>query len=113
MKTQFPLTSIGLALALTAAGSVHAQTIDYGELESLFKEPVTTSATGKPQRQTEVPAIPRLGEMSKKPLARRGRKDSSRHHDWRRLSDSGGTAGPDRAGSGPAGGGGAGRAGGR
>jgi outer membrane receptor for ferrienterochelin and colicins len=56
MKTQFPLTSIGLALALTAAGSVHAQTIDYGELESLFKEPVTTSATGKPQRQTEVPA---------------------------------------------------------
>src|SRR3954465_15491880 len=29
--------------------------------------------------------------MSKKPLARRGRKDSSRHHDWRRLSDSGGT----------------------
>src|SRR3954449_2129572 len=36
-------------------------------------------------------SIPRLGEMSKKPLARRGRKDSSRHHDWRRLSDSGGT----------------------
>src|SRR3954447_17704320 len=29
--------------------------------------------------------------MSKKPLARRGRKDSSRHHDCRRLSDSGGT----------------------
>src|SRR4051812_20571162 len=29
--------------------------------------------------------------MSKKPLARRGRKNSSRHHDSRRLSDSGGT----------------------
>src|SRR3954471_8915060 len=29
--------------------------------------------------------------MSKKPLARRERKDSSRHHDSRRLSDSGGT----------------------
>src|SRR4051812_40342995 len=37
------------------------------------------------------PYIPRLREISKKPLARRGRKDSSRHHDWRRLSDSGGT----------------------
>src|SRR3954464_10981017 len=35
--------------------------------------------------------IPRLREMSKKPLARRERKDSSRHHDSRRLSDSGGT----------------------
>jgi hypothetical protein len=35
--------------------------------------------------------IPRLHEKSKKPLARGGRKDSSRSHDWRRLSDSGGT----------------------
>src|SRR5687768_169572 len=47
--------------------------------------------------------IPRLREMSKKPLARRGWKDSSRSHDLRRLSDSGGTAGPDRVGSGRAG----------
>src|SRR3954454_13361028 len=44
--------------------------------------------------------IPRLRELAKKPLARRGRKDSSRRHDSRRLSDLGGTAGPDRAGSG-------------
>ncbi|EWY41994.1 TonB-denpendent receptor [Skermanella stibiiresistens SB22] len=29
--------------------------MNYGDLEALFKEPVTTSATGKPQRQTEVP----------------------------------------------------------
>ncbi|UEM23593.1 TonB-dependent receptor [Skermanella mucosa] len=55
MKTLFPLASIGIALALTATGSATAQTINYGELEALFKEPVTTSATGKPQRQTEVP----------------------------------------------------------
>jgi hypothetical protein len=48
-------------------------------------------------------SIPRLREMSKKPLARRGWKDSSRRHDWRRLSDSGGTAGPERVGSGRAG----------
>jgi len=45
-------------------------------------------------------AIPRLREMSKKLLASRGWKDSSRRHDSRRLSDSGGTAGPDRVGSG-------------
>src|SRR3954467_10702131 len=44
--------------------------------------------------------IPRLREMAKKPLARRGWKDSSRCHDSQRLSDLRGTAGPDRAGSG-------------
>ena len=37
------------------AVSVHAQSIDYGSMESLFGEPVTTSATGSPQRSTEVP----------------------------------------------------------
>ncbi len=37
------------------AASVHAQSIDYGSLETLFGEPVTTSATGSPQRSTEVP----------------------------------------------------------
>jgi outer membrane receptor for ferrienterochelin and colicins len=35
---------------------VQAQTVDYGGLEQLFGEPVTTSATGQPQRATEVPA---------------------------------------------------------
>ena len=38
------------------AAPVHAQSIDYGSMESLFGEPVTTSATGSPQRSTEVPA---------------------------------------------------------
>jgi len=41
------------AIALTEA---HAQTVDYGALEKLFAEPVTTSATGSPQRASEVPA---------------------------------------------------------
>ena len=44
-----------LAVAAFAAPAVHAQSIDYGSLESLFGEPVTTSATGSPQRSTEVP----------------------------------------------------------
>ncbi|ESQ75764.1 hypothetical protein ABAC402_07300 [Asticcacaulis sp. AC402] len=36
-------------------GGAAAQSIDYGSLEALFGEPVTTSATGSPQRSTEVP----------------------------------------------------------
>ncbi len=35
--------------------AAQAQSINYGSLEKLFGEPVTTSATGKPQRETEVP----------------------------------------------------------
>jgi outer membrane receptor for ferrienterochelin and colicins len=33
-----------------------AQTVDYGSLEAMFGEPVTTSATGIPQRASDVPA---------------------------------------------------------
>src|SRR5918998_3474123 len=47
-----------------------------------------------------IPIIPRLREMSKKPLARAGMRDSSGSYDSRRLSDLRGTAGPDRSGSG-------------
>ncbi|WP_443749032.1 TonB-dependent receptor plug domain-containing protein [Asticcacaulis solisilvae] len=42
-------------LPLAFAAGAHAQSIDYGSLEQLFGEPVTTSATGSPQRSTEVP----------------------------------------------------------
>jgi outer membrane receptor for ferrienterochelin and colicins len=45
-----------LSLALCAHGAAHAQSIDYGALERLFEEPVTTSATGSPQRMADVPA---------------------------------------------------------
>ncbi|MDD5587408.1 MAG: TonB-dependent receptor, partial [Alphaproteobacteria bacterium] len=45
-----------LSLALGAATKAHAQSVDYGSLESLFGEPITTSATGTPQRASEVPA---------------------------------------------------------
>ena len=34
----------------------HAQSVDYGALEQLFGEPVTTSVTGKPQRAADAPA---------------------------------------------------------
>jgi outer membrane receptor for ferrienterochelin and colicins len=46
-----------LPLVLGAAhGIAQAQSIDYGALERLFQEPVTTSATGSPQRVADVPA---------------------------------------------------------
>jgi len=41
---------------LVLGGGAQAQTVDYGALEQLFGESVTTSATGQPQRATEVPA---------------------------------------------------------
>jgi outer membrane receptor for ferrienterochelin and colicins len=46
-------------IALAAAGSITpacAQMIDYGALQDLFGEPITTSATGTPQRAGDVAA---------------------------------------------------------
>jgi outer membrane receptor for ferrienterochelin and colicins len=47
---------VGAMLLLGCARSVIAQSVDYGALQQLFAEPVTTSATGSPQRASEVPA---------------------------------------------------------
>jgi iron complex outermembrane receptor protein len=48
-------------LAVMAIGGLccfqaQAQSVDYGALEQIFGEPITTSATGKPQRASDVPA---------------------------------------------------------
>ena len=49
-------TSILALSAIVAFGlPATAQSIDYGSLEMLFDEPVTTSATGAPQRSTDAP----------------------------------------------------------
>jgi iron complex outermembrane receptor protein len=53
-KTLLAGVSATFALSL-AATAAHAQSIDYGSMEQLFNEPVTTSATGSPQRASEVP----------------------------------------------------------
>lgn len=44
-----------LLLSTAISGLANAQTIDYGMMESIFGEPVTASATGKPQRASEAP----------------------------------------------------------
>lgn len=46
---------VGAVLA-AIAGAAHAQVMDYGSLQQLFGEPVTTSVTGSPQRVSDVPA---------------------------------------------------------
>lgn len=50
------VAAIALVCASGPQQSASAQSVDYGALESLFGEAVTTSATGSPQRVTEVPA---------------------------------------------------------
>ena len=50
------MAGVCAGLALGAAGAASAQSVDYGSLEQVFNEPVTTSATGSPQRSTEAPA---------------------------------------------------------
>ncbi len=45
-----------VTIHLLCTSSPHAQSIDYGNVEALFGEPVTFSATGKPQRVSDVPA---------------------------------------------------------
>jgi iron complex outermembrane recepter protein len=57
MKTTWktrPIAALMLSTSL-ASTAAHGQSMDYGSLEMLFGEPVTTSATGKPQRATEAP----------------------------------------------------------
>lgn len=54
MKKFFVTASVLMPLMSTTA--IQAQSVNYDDLKDLFGEPVTTSATGKPQRQSEAPA---------------------------------------------------------
>lgn len=54
MRSTF-LSTTCAGLLMTALPTM-AQTVNYGDLEDIFGQPVTTSATGKPQKVSEVPA---------------------------------------------------------
>jgi outer membrane receptor for ferrienterochelin and colicins len=43
-------------MLLILSSPMHGQSMDYGALEQLFKEPVTTSVDGSPERVSDVPA---------------------------------------------------------
>lgn len=49
------LLATSCALVSLSSSAVMAQSIDYGSMQELFGESVTTSATGKPQRISDVP----------------------------------------------------------
>jgi iron complex outermembrane receptor protein len=54
-KSPFVVPAAVLTLALCLAGPGRAQVVNYGDLEEMFGEPITTSATGSPQRAADVP----------------------------------------------------------
>ncbi len=53
-RTKQPLIAAFIAACIT--GPASAQSLDYTAMEQIFHEPVTTSATGKPQRASDAPA---------------------------------------------------------
>ncbi|MDR3526038.1 MAG: TonB-dependent receptor [Rhizomicrobium sp.] len=71
MKTMKP-TALMCTLILTASAS-HAQSMDYGAIAQLFGEPGTTSATGSPQRATDVPT--NMVIVTADDIARSGARD--------------------------------------
>jgi len=57
----------------TSGSRVQAQSMNYGALEQLFGEPVTTSVTGSPQRVSEVPAT--MDIITAEDIRRSGARD--------------------------------------
>jgi iron complex outermembrane receptor protein len=56
MKATPSKVIMAAAASMAISHGAMAQSMDYGSLQELFGEPVTTSATGKPQRASESPA---------------------------------------------------------
>jgi iron complex outermembrane receptor protein len=50
------LAGVSTATLCAVTTAVRAQSVNYGALENLYGEPVTTSVTGKPQKASEAPA---------------------------------------------------------
>lgn len=61
------------ALSILSPSASYSQNMNYGALESLFDEPVTTSATGKPQRVSDVPVTMEI--LTADDIRRSGAKD--------------------------------------
>lgn len=67
-----PLLFFTLSLCLAGRGAT-AQDLDYGRYEMLFGEPVTMSATGKPERVSDTPVLMDL--ISAEDIRRSGARD--------------------------------------
>jgi outer membrane receptor for ferrienterochelin and colicins len=68
MKASLPAIVIA-----SACGNAAAQTVDHAALEQLFGESVTTSVTGSPQRESDVPASMEI--ISSDDIRRSGARD--------------------------------------
>jgi len=66
------LRTLALTGCLAGSGAA-AQTLDYGQLEGLFGEPVTMSATGKPERLSETPVT--MDIITQDDIRRSGARD--------------------------------------
>jgi outer membrane receptor for ferrienterochelin and colicins len=62
-----------MLLLLFLRTPLSAQSIDYGSLEQLFKEPVATSMDGSPERVSDVPATMEI--ITADEIRRSGAKD--------------------------------------
>ncbi|HKJ73866.1 MAG TPA: TonB-dependent receptor plug domain-containing protein, partial [Alphaproteobacteria bacterium] len=62
-----------VAGGLSGVPGAMAQSMDYGALEEIFREPVTTSVTGSPQRASDVPATMEI--VTQAEIRRSGAKD--------------------------------------
>ena len=56
LRYHFLGTACVATLVVAMASSAHADNMDYGALQEVFGEPVTTSAIGTPQRESDVPS---------------------------------------------------------
>jgi iron complex outermembrane receptor protein len=72
VKKRYPAT-LALLTLLLGAKTVSAQQLDYGRYEGLFDEPVTVSATGKPERVSDTPVIMDL--ITADDISRSGARD--------------------------------------
>lgn len=73
MVKQLSAVCAGLGVLLGAAAAGQAQTIDYAAAEAMFGEPVTASATGKPQRASDAPVT--MDIISAEQIRRSGARD--------------------------------------
>ena len=67
-----PLRALALSGCLMGGGA-WAQNLDYGRFEGLFDEPVTMSATGKPERLSETPVT--MDVITQDDIKRSGARD--------------------------------------
>jgi len=67
------LRALALSSCLAGSGAWAQQTLDYGRFEGLFDEPVTMSATGKPERVSDTPVT--MDIITQDDIKRSGARD--------------------------------------